>query len=263
MFCGTGSFKRIDEEPRAPGSAPGSPKGSKKKANKNPYSTRGLDKFSTVLAELEARREKIMAKVGRDGVSMVRFMYSNSQDWVPIIVKLREDAKQEKTKRDDAKKLKPLPLPPSQPTSEVGEESSAPLVRSRDGKEVVKEAEPATERKVKKCFTWGAKEGEVGFWRWRPSYYWPLVIVLILVCLVMFGRVFAICCTSIWWYLVPTMRRGSGNVRRSMKKKDYGRRLSDKRLGTSFGVAPSSQAKNVGGAQEMSSPRAYRNGKRG
>ena len=69
--------------------------------------------------------------------------------------------------------------------------------------------------------------------------------------------------TLLWWYLVPTMRRGSGNVRRSMKKKDYGRRLSDKRLGTSFGVAPSSQAKNVGGAQEMSSPRAYRNGKRG
>ncbi|EHA8591252.1 hypothetical protein COCNU_scaffold039050G000020 [Cocos nucifera] len=259
MFCGTGSFKRIDEKPS---SAPGSPKGSKKKANKNPYSTRGLDKFSTVLAELEAKREKIMAKVGTDGVAMVRFMYSNSQDWIPIIVKLREDAKEEKTKLDDAKKPKPLPLPPSQPTSEVVKEGPASPVGSRDGKEVVKEAEPATERKVtKKCFTWGVKEGEVGFWRWRPSYYWPLVMVLILACLVMFGRVFAICCTSIWWYLVPTMKRGSGKVRRSMKK-DYGRRLSDKRLGGNLGVAPSSQAKNVGGVQEIASPRAHRNGKK-
>ncbi|XP_038976395.1 uncharacterized protein LOC120107257 [Phoenix dactylifera] len=159
MFCGTGSFKRIDGEPGAPGSAPGSPRGSKRKGNKNPYSTRGLDKFSTVLAELEARRKKIMAKVGTEGVSMVRFVYSNSEDWIPIIVKLREDAKEEKTKLDDARKPKALPTPPpsppSQPTSEVVKESSPPPVGSIDGKEVAKEAEPVTGRKVKWCFTWG------------------------------------------------------------------------------------------------------------
>lgn len=250
MFCGTGSFKRIDEDPWLPTSAPGSPKGSKRKANKNPYSTRGLDKFSTVLAELEARREKIMAKAGTQGVSMVRFMYSDSQHWIPIIVKLREDAKEENTKPADAKKPKHLELPPSQNNSEVVKDLAAP-VGSADAKEVA-------ERKTKKCFSWG----EVVPWRWRPSYYWPLAMVLILVCLVMFGRVFAICCTSIWWYLVPTLKGGSGNARRSMKKKDCRRMPTDKRLGRSLGVAPSFQAKKVGGVQEISSPRVHGNGKR-
>ncbi|KAG1366929.1 hypothetical protein COCNU_13G007190 [Cocos nucifera] len=255
MFCGTASFKRIDEDPWLPTSAPGSPKGSKRKANKNPYSTRGLDKFSTVLAELEARREKIVAKAGTQGVSMVRFMYSNSQEWIPIIVKLREDQKEEKTKPADGKKPKQLEVLPSQPNSEVVKES-APLVGSVDAKEVA-------ERKTKKCFSWGVKEGEVVPWRWRPSYYWPLVMVLILVGLVMFGRVFAICCTSIWWYLVPTLKGESGNARRSMKKKDYRSMPTDKRLGRSLGVAPSFQAKKVGGVQEISSPRVHGNGKRG
>lgn len=265
MFCGTGSFKRVDEDPRAPASAPGSPRGSKKKASKNPYSTRGLDKFSAVLAELEARREQIMAKTGTQGVSMVRFMYSNSKDWIPIIVKLREDAKEEKAKPADAKKPKPLPLPPSQTGSEVIEDSSpAPPVGSIDAKEVAKEAEKVTERKVKRGFPWDVKEGEALSWvRWRPSYYWPLVMVLILVCLVTFGRVFAICCTSIWWYLVPTMKGRSGHLKRT-KKKDYGRRPSDKRLGSSLGVAPSFQVKNnTGVVHQMSPPRAHGNGKRG
>ncbi|XP_008811664.2 uncharacterized protein LOC103722767 [Phoenix dactylifera] len=248
MFCGTGSFKRIDEDPWLPTSAPGSPKGSKRKANKNPYSTRGLDKFSTVLAELEARREKIMAKAGTQGVSMVRFMYSNSQDWIPIIVKLREDAKEEKRK--------------PQNNSDVVKES-APLIGSVDAKEVAKAVESISERETKKYFSWGVKEGEVVPWRSRPSFYWPLVIVLLLICLVMFGRVFAICCTAIVWYLLPTIEGGSGNARRSMKKKDYGRRPTDKRLGSSLGVAPSSQAKKVGGVQEISSPRVHGNGKRG
>ncbi|XP_072989837.1 uncharacterized protein [Typha latifolia] len=230
MFCGSVSFKHVDEDP----SNPASPKGSRKKANKNPYSTRGLDKYSTVLSELESKRASIMAKAGSQGIALVRFVYSNSHDWVPIIVRLKDHSKEEEDKE------KALPPPPmSRPDS--------------DAKESPKGSMAVAERKAKKSFSWR---------RLRPSSYWPLVIVLMLVCLVMFGRVFAICCTSIWWYLLPTLMGEEVDGRKSMKK-EYGRRVSDKRLGAHVVVGPSSHAK-VGGWHESISPRAHANGiKRG
>ncbi|KAL0924799.1 hypothetical protein M5K25_005657 [Dendrobium thyrsiflorum] len=94
MFCGVSSFSHVDDEL----SSPSTPRGTKKKHsstnNKNPYSSRGLEKYNSVLSELEAKKEKIMA--GRTGsvdgeVPMVRFMYSKSQDWVPIVVRLKDE----------------------------------------------------------------------------------------------------------------------------------------------------------------------------
>ncbi|XP_039120880.1 uncharacterized protein LOC120257493 [Dioscorea cayenensis subsp. rotundata] len=190
MFCGTGNFSHVDEDP----SAPSTPKESKKK-NKNPYSQRGLDKFSAVMAELEAKKEKIMAKSGSKDTAMVKFMYSNSNDWVPIIIKLKDDKKKPLTKIS-------VPESPPSPVKEQPEVVPVP--------EKCKVAE-------KRC--------SLGRWRY---HYWSMVMVLILFSLVLFGKVFAICCTSIWWYLVPSMHDGT-NVRR--RKKDYGRRLSDKKLG--------------------------------
>ncbi|KAM0937735.1 hypothetical protein DsansV1_C24g0182371 [Dioscorea sansibarensis] len=192
MFCGTGSFSQVDED----ACAPSTPKESKKK-NKNPYSERGLDKFSAVMAELEAKKEKIMAKSGSKDTAMVRFMYNNSNDWVPIIIKLKDEKK---------KPLAKISVPES-PPSPVKEQP-----------EVVPVSVPEKCKVVEKRFSLG---------RWR-CYYWSMVMVLILLSLVMFGRVFAICCTSIWWYLVPSMHDGI-SVRR--RKKDYGKRLSDKKLG--------------------------------
>ncbi|XP_020594442.1 uncharacterized protein LOC110034531, partial [Phalaenopsis equestris] len=86
MFCGTSSFP--DENQSS--SSPRTPK-KKSHRNKNPYSSRGLDKFTSVLSELEAKREKIMATAGEQGISMIRFMYSNSNDWIPIVVRIRDD----------------------------------------------------------------------------------------------------------------------------------------------------------------------------
>ncbi|XP_020104964.1 uncharacterized protein LOC109721657 [Ananas comosus] len=189
MFCGTGNLKHIDHEDTNTSAVPvsSSPlppvvKGSRKKANKNPYSTRGLDKFSTVLSELESKKEKIMSKAGSRGVAMVRFAYSSSHDsWVPIVVRIRD------CKERDKKKV-----------SETVGEASAAIGEEK----MVLDKEEEGERVVKKSFSWG-------------RYYWPMVVVLILVCLVLYGRVFAICCTTVLWYLVPG----------TMKKKDYGKRV--------------------------------------
>ncbi|ONK59882.1 uncharacterized protein A4U43_C08F11930 [Asparagus officinalis] len=161
---------------------------SKRKQNKNPYSSRGLEKFSMVLKELESRREKIIARTGSQGVALIRFVYDNSQEWIPIVVRPKE------TIMDEMKKLPPPPPPPMQ--EKVGKK----------------------ERR---------KGGLLKAMRVRDAYFWPLVMVLILVCLVIFGRVFAICCTCIWWYLMPTMKERCGNI----KRKETGRRRScDKKL---------------------------------
>ncbi|KAJ0961426.1 hypothetical protein J5N97_000381 [Dioscorea zingiberensis] len=239
MFCGTGSLSHVDEEP----CAPSTPKETKKK-NKNPYSTRGLDKFSAVMAELEARKEKIMAKTGSKEAPMVRFMYNNSNDWVPIIIKLRDDKKEQLA---EPKKKPVMPVLPESPRQEKTEIVAA----------------PEKSKVEKKPCNLVVSEGEgCSWWRWRPSYYWPVVMVLILSCLVVFGKTFAICCTSIWWYLVPSMQ-GSSSVRRALKKRDYGRRLSDKKLGVVIPSSAPSHGKNKGGGEVSSPKNNMVNGRRG
>jgi len=214
MFtCGTGNFAHMDhDEPLSP--APSTPKGSssklKKHSNKNPYSARGLDKFSMVLAELETRREKIIAKTGAQGVAMIKFMCDNSkQDWVPIIVRPKENKAP-----GQAAELKKLPAPAE--AKKVDEQQAISKKKVKEEKE---------------------EAWSLSFLRWRESYCWPLVIVLILLCLVMFGRVFAICCTSVWWYMAPSM------MERCVKKKMVKR----------FGAK---------GIKELASPRASGNEKK-
>ncbi|GMH13639.1 hypothetical protein Nepgr_015480 [Nepenthes gracilis] len=51
--------------------------------------------------------------------------------------------------------------------------------------------------------------------------------MLVLLFLALFGRSVAILCTSLGWYLVPTMTSRSSDLRRSVKKKDYSKRLVD------------------------------------
>ncbi|XP_018680501.2 uncharacterized protein LOC135608700 [Musa acuminata AAA Group] len=211
MLCGLRSLKRVDKS--------WSPKASKKKkADKNPYSTRGLDKFAAVLADLENRRAKIMANAGpQDASTSVWFMYSESSECVPILLR-----------HNDHMSRQPMPPAVAHAADEDLKEV-IPLVGSKDEKEVIKEMVAVSEREVKKRWSWRD---------WRPSYYWPLVMVtvLILFCLLMFGRVFAICCTSIWWYMVPTMQGEGKAQRRRVKRKKDDRRMSEK----SLVVAPSS-----------------------
>ncbi|KAG0460189.1 hypothetical protein HPP92_023317 [Vanilla planifolia] len=245
MFCGASSFPNVDEDPS---SSPPTPKQSKKKQsnNKNPYSSRGLDKFSSVVSELEARREKIMAKTGTQGVAMVRFMSSNSRDWIPIIVRVKDDDQNQIVNRKKAApqlsqpKPKELPNPTPQPP---------PPPEKLVEEKVVKAAEAMPEKGVKQSI-----------WKWRSSYNVPAGMVLILLSLVMFGRVFAICCTSIWWYLMPMLmgqEESRSSRRKSSKKKVYLKKPSDKIL-LAAGMPAASQGKKLpaaGVAQELSSPR--------
>ncbi|PKU74607.1 uncharacterized protein LOC110100185 [Dendrobium catenatum] len=144
----------------------------RKRSKKNPYSSRGLDKFSSVVSELDARKKKIMSSAGANGVSLVRFMHSNSHDWTPVIVRQREE-EEDKNKAMD------------------------------------KELLPAVTAKTER----GKKE--MKWWRWRPSYYLLAVMLLILVCFVISGRVFAICCLSVLWYLLPLLKgEENGNAGR-------------------------------------------------
>lgn len=216
MFCGSSSFHHdADDNPSS------SPKASKKKShrNKNPYSSRGLDKFTSVLSELEAKRQKIMATTGAQGISMVRFMYSNSEDWIPIVVRIREDRN-----------------------------SDGQIVAAADKKPEEVPAAPVPEKKVEKRLS--SVAAPLPWWKWRSSYFMPAMVVLILVCLAVFGRVFAICCASIWWYLVPTFKDDERMKRRVSKKKEYVKRLSDKRL-------PATAATQGKKMQELGSPRGH------
>ncbi|XP_058080836.1 uncharacterized protein LOC131229002 [Magnolia sinica] len=239
MFCGIRSFSHVDDDDLW--STRSSPRKSRKK-EKNPYSNRGLDKFSTLLADLEERREKIMAKVGHQDLTLVRFVHSSSNGWVPIVVKLR-DPKQAKA---DVGSCLDRPV---KRNSEAVEKSS---IGFSTAKEVVSVTPP--EKNTKKSFLWNLKKNGVLFS--KPSYYWPLVIILILLCLMAFGRTFAIFCTSIWWYLVPTMKNLNVNEKRSMKK-EIRRRSSGKKLG---GDVKSHQHKIL--AIEALSPRHHLQGRK-
>ncbi|KAG0492679.1 hypothetical protein HPP92_005791 [Vanilla planifolia] len=135
----------------------------------NPYSARGLDKFYSVVSELEAKRERILARAGSSGAPMVRFMYTNSRNWIPIIVRRGQE------KRNDAAN-RPAPT------------------RKANTREAERGAAVPAKREKKRT--------------WRPSYYIPVALVLTLLCLAVLGRVFAICCTSAWWFVVPRLRGG-------------------------------------------------------
>ncbi|XP_020580210.1 uncharacterized protein LOC110024529 [Phalaenopsis equestris] len=252
MFRGLSSFNHVDED--LSNSAPSTPKSSKKTKqsnnnSKNPYSSRGLDKFTSVLSDLEARKEKIMAKKGLSGDdgTMVRFMYSNSQDWIPIVVRLREENRPNNNGSNPASPKKAAPAQPN--VKELSSPSSLPMPPSPKPKE-----EAQKEKKVKKRVTWiqgeGGRKTEVR-WKLRPSYYMLAVMLLILVCLLVFGRVFAICCTAVWWYLVPNFNGTdeSGITRKRAGGKNYVRKISDKRVSAVAGGGD-------GGVQGLASPRA-------
>ncbi|KAF8410234.1 hypothetical protein HHK36_002757 [Tetracentron sinense] len=214
--------------------------------SKNPYSNRGLDKFSTVLADLEERRQQIYAQRGSQDISFVRFVHSNSDDWVPIVVKLR-DQKQGRTQFVGSKDK------PVTHNSEALDKSPMIIESSAGQKEVQQPGSVSDGRTKKKSFSWSKNLDQ---WR-RPSYYLPIIIVLILLCLVMFGRSVAILCTSLGWYLVPAMKGGDSNFRRSMKKKDSVKKSSEKKIGTDRSSSPTS--KKVGAMKELS-PRKHGHG---
>ncbi|XVE90263.1 hypothetical protein DITRI_Ditri20bG0064800 [Diplodiscus trichospermus] len=201
-----GAFHHQEEDDEFWCSPVSSPRKSRrKKDSKNPYSTRGLDQFSALLAELEEKRQQIYSQMGSEGI--VRFVYKNSNECVPIVVKLK-DKKEEKNKQRNSKDLQP-----ERNASEVIDKLPNP---SESDKKIEK----------KESFSWNVKLQNLR----NPFYHIPTAIILILLLLVFFGRSVAILCTCIGWYTVPTISGEGSNLRTSMKKKDYGRKWSGNKL---------------------------------
>ncbi|KAE8664725.1 Detected protein of unknown function [Hibiscus syriacus] len=172
-------------------------KSKRKKDTKNPYSKRGLDQFTALLAELEEKRRKIYSKTGSQ--SLVRFVYNNSNDCVPVVINLK-DKNEDKTKPGNTKeRCAPEPINKLQTPSESDTKVKKMKV------------------KKKKRFSWSSVE----FQNLRkPSYSIPGIIILILLFLMLFGRSAAVLCTCVGWYVVPTINGEGSNLRTSMKKKD-------------------------------------------
>ncbi|TYH65040.1 hypothetical protein ES332_D06G029300v1 [Gossypium tomentosum] len=178
--------------------------------NKNPYSGRGLDKFSALLSELEDKKQKIHLQTGSQDISMVRFMYKDSTDFVPVVVKLKD------------KEPKPKPVETKQQEQEAWDHkhSMETLSEAKDVMKKISRLQP-DKKKNKKGFSWK-----------RPYFYLPTFFVLVLVLLVFFGRSVSILLTCVGWYMVPTIQGGNySNVRRGImkkkKKKDHVRKLSN------------------------------------
>ncbi|CAD6217441.1 unnamed protein product [Miscanthus lutarioriparius] len=95
-------------------------------------------------------------------------------------------------------------------------------------------------------------------------------MTLLLLCLVVFGRVFAICCTSIWWYLLPILSgeealgagRSPATTATKPRKDVVGFKAGDK-----IAVAPppshGKRSSSAGAAHEMISPRSHAHRKKG
>lgn len=164
---------------------------SRKSSNKdkNPYATRGLDKFSALLAELEEKRQKIYQQVGPQDISLVRFVYSSSNDPIPVIVKMKDPQSQRNSIDNQKNHDHKIPTTTIDKLQVVNEEKG--LMELDHGKKI-------KEKNKKKVYF------KLHKWR-RPSYYMPLFVILILLFLAIFGRSVAILCTSIGWYLVPTL----------------------------------------------------------
>lgn len=268
MFCGAGSFKDVDKEEEITGG--GKPAtaaktmkkagGSKSKGKDNPYASRGLDKFSTVLSELESKKEKILRRAGPDVDAdhlMVRFVKSEAKGWVPIVVKVPH----EEEKVADCKKSKSKPSSSSSSTpTEPASPKEEPAKPTNVVAAVAKAAVPVPVKKSK------ASSGVRWAWAWgrdkvRPCHYWALALVLLLLSLVVFGRVFAICCTSIWWYLLPILNGeealgGTTTSTVTKARKNVGFKAGDK-LAV---AAPPSHGKksSTGSAHEVISSEAHR-----
>ncbi|CAL0322508.1 unnamed protein product [Lupinus luteus] len=213
FVCGT--FHHEDDDNPLLVSPGFSPRKSKRKYE-NPYSTRGLDKFSELLADLDEKRQKIYSEMNPNDISFVRFVYSNTDDFVPIVVKVKNKDHHKQHRSEEMRVVKARHLTPSKSMDNTTTKSNAATVEER-------KQQPKLELEAKKSmknFSWNM---------WKPSFYVPIIIILILMLLTMFGRSFATLCTCVLWYIIPTLKDFSSslNPRKSMHKKDHIRGLSE------------------------------------
>ncbi|CAN7035890.1 unnamed protein product [Brassica rapa subsp. trilocularis] len=168
-----------------------SKKGSKE--SKNPYSNRGLDKFSALLSELDEKRQNIYAKrVDSHGPPLVRFVFKSSGECVPVMIKTKKGPKKKDDVQDDL------------------------VVKTESNTKEEKEIKPEAREHKQRCVL---KENLKKFS--RPNHFLPLTAILVLIFLVFFGRSITIMCTCIVWYLIPIIKeqsRKKGSTNKTKKK---------------------------------------------
>lgn len=140
----------------------------KSKEKKNPYSDRGIDKFSALLEEVEEKKRMIYTLLNPDEVSMIRFVPSGDNKLKPVVV----------TASNKAFKLKELPS--KMMVEEEDEDDKKLLVEEGSGdggkdRVQVKEEEIEIHGEEKKVnFQW--------------FYMLGGMVILVLVLMAMFGR---------------------------------------------------------------------------
>ncbi|CAN1135667.1 hypothetical protein LINPERPRIM_LOCUS15416 [Linum perenne] len=230
LICGA-NFEDDQDLPCTASSSP-SPRrcGGRRHAKNNPYSDRGLDKFSALLSDLTEKRRQIYSTMSSQDPPLVRFVFpGTSEDCVPVVIKLR-DPKLAKT-GDHHHHHHNRHLRHNDSTASAAAATEA-VVSSADqnnhkmpltevdkeladlGGGVVTGTESICEGKRLISILGGQS------WR-RPAVYVPVALILILLFLAVFGRSVAILCTSIGWYLIPTL-----SSKRPVAKKEYARKLS-------------------------------------
>ncbi|XP_026431544.1 uncharacterized protein LOC113328741 [Papaver somniferum] len=195
----------------------------KSKNDKNPYSSRGLDKFTLLLADLEDKRIKILDEIAAtttEDIPLIRFGYSNSKgNLVPIIIRLKnQQKKKQETKLhiDGNDKIVEITEAVinrkpkaglSVPKRQIQRTNTAKLGASPL-------SSPEAVKKIQKKSLLDKSKSHI------CKYYFGIVIVLILLCLAIYGRSFAIICMSVCWYLMPVVDKNL-NSRSMMKKNNY------------------------------------------
>ncbi|KAL9330647.1 hypothetical protein ACSQ67_000257 [Phaseolus vulgaris] len=187
FVCGT-FHNEYDDDPclASPVSSPRKYK--RKYSRSNPYSSRGLDKFSELLADLDEKRQKIYSQMNPHEISFVRFVYSSTDDIVPVVVKVKKNNKDHKHQSQELKGVR-----------------ARSIITDTEERN-----QPKIEKNHRENFSW-----DLG----KPHFYLPLVMVLILLLLVVFGRSATTLYTSVLWYVISTV-----------KKKDSVRELSEKKI---------------------------------
>lgn len=196
--------------------------GKSSKGNKNPYADRGLDKFSALLAELDSKRQKIYTQKGSEDISLLGFVYSNSDDYKPIVVRLKNKKQPLISSEKEKPKTKDIITSPPATSSEI-EPANANQVKaiSRIVSNIKTSPRKVTFDLLKNIVLENSRE---------PAYYVPLITILILLFLIVFGRSFAILCTTFCWYFVPMIQnfeyKKTKTTKTKTSKKDYAKALS-------------------------------------
>ncbi|CAH9144912.1 unnamed protein product [Cuscuta epithymum] len=211
-LCNGGSSHFLSDEDEVDdlSPCPSTKRSSKMAALNNPYSNRGLDKFSALLVDLHVMKQKIYTRMGSEQISFIRFAFSSSNRVKPIIVKTKKKNKKPvivpivKKSKNNKKKHAICGDCSAKAESATYKDSSekrtvqSTVVRSTKSNQV-RETGDSEKKMLSRGFTW----------KMKPMLYLPVAIMLILVFLAVYGRTLAIMCVSIAWYVIPTITERS------------------------------------------------------